>query len=125
MPFEDFEDFKLDPVTGGLVLDASGNVESVSGAERVRQQLEARLDIQRRSWYRDQDVGVDYLGRVTTKPFLEDEARAEFVRESLACPGVTRVDSVVFTLDLTSRSLTVRVDATTDEQESITAEVGA
>lgn len=121
------EDLYIDPVTGDLAMDASGNILWCEGAVRVGQQARARLDMQRGSWFRDLRVGVRWREKIFAKGATDVEIAAEITRELLAVPDIARVDDITITRepgsggDLLSISFTAVTSSGVSIGETITA----
>lgn len=108
------EDWHIDPDTNDVAMDDAGNLLWAEGAERIRSQCQARLEIQRESWFRDMSVGVDWLDKVFGKS-SDTVVQAEIVRELTAVPGVAKVDAVELALDSTRQTLSIIWFATTND----------
>lgn len=66
-------------------------------------------------WKLDTRVGIDFFGRILgRKGVTEDEVSNEFRRALASIPGVTQIDSVLTTIDKSTRKGTVTYRVTTD-----------
>lgn len=79
---------KLDPVTWDLVLDAAGNIATVSDAERIAQDVACALRTNLGECIYDTTLGIryfqDFLGHAPNPSLF----KAAAVQASLSVPGV-------------------------------------
>lgn len=95
------KDFKIDLTTGNLVIE-NGDFVMVEDEEEIIQSLFIRLNLMIETWFLDNLLGVDYLGKVFLKDTKENRetAQGEIRRVILETVGVTGLKS--FKMELTS-----------------------
>lgn len=90
-----FEDFEIDPETGDMVIDSSGDFSRVSGDRWLAQEILFRLKTTKGDFTLEPDTGADleqFIGKPnTTTTHKEIEA---VVYNALQIPGVLTVPSV-------------------------------
>lgn len=129
-------DFFLDPVTWDIVIDESGHVRLVEGAELVAQRMRVRLMAQRRGAHPDdptvtvdgehdvdQSLGLDWHGRILVRNPNIAAIRADVAALAASTPGVRAVRRVDVTVDSVARRARIHIEATTDDGAPITVEV--
>lgn len=112
-------DIALDPLTGDLRL--SGDALSlVVDADYVAQVLVIRLKHFRNEWFRDQNAGTDWYGRVLGKS-SDLSRRAELRARILSTPYVRALTRLDMSLDPRTRTLTVDFEVQLDDGEPLEA----
>ena len=112
-----------------LGLDGDGDLPAegvvpVIGIDAVIQDVRSRLRLLLGEWFLDPTVGVPYRQRILGKGATEATVRAEIRRAIEASDSISTVDQLDFTLDRTTRHLTVTFHAITTEGESLDSTVG-
>ena len=104
-------DFRLDAITGDLVLDENGDLQVISGAEGVASDIASRLQTFAGEVFLDLGIGLPYFEEILGKhPFPRIE---EIFRNAiLETPGVAGLES--FSVTKTGRALAVSFRASTD-----------
>ncbi len=110
-------DLKL--ATDGDLDVTSGTVELVDGADATAQQLLIRLRIFLGEWFLDARVGMPYFQRVLGQKFRENLLTPIFTKAILGVPQVASVDSFAFTLDRSSRALSLSFKVRTNSDEEL------
>lgn len=104
-------DFKF---SGGTLPLLNGDFVLVDGAERVRQQIEIRLNLWRGEWFLDSDFGTPYTSEVLGKGVNPEAAVSAIKREVLAVDGVTSIESLTYSVAKETRKLSLSFAARTD-----------
>jgi hypothetical protein len=100
---------------GGNELDLSGGQPRfVSGADEVRQAIQARLSLVQGEWFLDPTAGMDLFGHVLVKNPNLALVKREIRTIILATAHVTGIVSLDLSLDRASRQLSATFVATTD-----------
>ncbi len=106
-------DKALDPLTGNLVMDGSGDQVYLRSIEAIASDLKSNWQFFKRDWYLDLNKGIDYWGVIFAKGSSLDACEDEYRREALATAGVASID-LVLTRE-SGRRLSVRGVVTIDE----------
>lgn len=116
-------DIAIDPVTGDILLDASGDVAVVTGRDAIAQHVRVRLQFILGEWHLDTREGVPWFEQIwVANPNIA--AITELFRRTIAeTPGVASVRSLVLDFDRETRTLTVSAsEVVTTDGESLTAD---
>lgn len=103
-------DFKV--VNGKWVFEG-GNIQTVDGAERVRQQLEFRLSLWRGEWFLDGEFGTPYRQNILGKYLTLNAAISAIRKQILSVEGVSSITNFDYTFDKRQRKLSVDFEVTT------------
>lgn len=104
-------DFRL---TDNKIVFTNGLLQFVDGAERVRQQIEFRLNLWRGGWFLDSEFGTPYLQDVLGKQVTLNGALSAIRAEILAVDGVTGIVEFSYKFDRENRKLSIDFTANTD-----------
>lgn len=115
-------DFKIDPLTGDLALDDTGDLVVLTGRDAIAQHIRVRLQFVLGEWHLDQREGIPYFEQIwVTNPDLV--AIEELFRRAIAqTPGVASVRTLSLTHDTQARTLSMSVLAVTTDGEEITSD---
>lgn len=117
----DILDFKIDPVTGDLVITT--DLQLSSGLSGVVQAVRTRMLTFKGEIFYDLEEGIPYLARegipqedalLGMKPFNEVKARKELRDCILATPGIVELLSLQLILNKSTRGLSVTWQARTE-----------
>lgn len=104
-------DFRL---TDNKVVFTNGLLQYVDGAERVRQQVEFRLNLWRGEWFLDSQFGTPYLQDILGKQVTLNGALSAIRTEILAVEGVTGIVEFTYNFDRAERKLSIEFTANTE-----------
>lgn len=104
-------DFRL---TDNKIVFTNGLLQFVDGAERVRQQIEFRLNLWEGEWFLDSEFGTPYLQDVLGKQVTLNGALSAIRAEILAVDGVTGIVEFSYKFDRENRKLSIDFTANTD-----------
>lgn len=104
-------DFRLND---NKIVFTNGLLQFVDGAERVRQQIEFRLNLWRGEWFLDSEFGTPYLQDVLGKQVTLNGALSAIRAEILAVDGVTGIVEFSYKFDRENRKLSIDFTANTD-----------
>lgn len=108
----DLIDIKIE--NGRWVLDASGDVVFIRGAERVRQQLEFHMSLWAGEWFLDTSAGVPYnpqiLGKLGGSALTLDAVIGILRDQMLSVDGVLSITDFQYTFDPAERFLRVNAE---------------
>lgn len=106
---------------GDLDLDASGDIQTVTGRDAIAQHALIRCRFFLGEWFLDEREGVPYYERIlVANPNLPDVEEA-FRRTIAETPGMASVRSLSLDFDRSTRSIAIEVEAVTTEGELITS----
>lgn len=111
-------DLALDPATGDLLIQF-GDAVIVRGAEAVAQDWERRLTLFKGEWKHDRRVGIDFQNLIFDAKPSDTLLRHIFEQVTRETGGIKSVDRLEFSLDRTTRELTVSAQVTADNDETI------
>ena len=132
---DSLNDANLDPGTGvamdlllgddGDLAFSNGDVVLVRGDAGVRQEARIRLSFRLGEWFLDLTAGIDFPGRVFTKPANPVGAQSAFRAELRKTTRVRTVRDVLLDFSGADRRLTVSFNAATVDGTTVagTAEV--
>lgn len=103
-------DFKIED---NKIVFKDGDLQYVDGAERVKQQLEFRLNLWRGEWFLDSEFGTPYLQSVLGKSITLNGALSAVRTEILSVDGVTGIVEFDCKFDRQQRTLTIEFTAST------------
>lgn len=105
-------DWKLDS-TGDLDIE-DGDIAFVTGADAIAQHCSIRLKTFLGEYWLNQNIGIDYFGKILIKNPNMAVVQSLFRRTILGTPGVISLLSFSVSLDKTTRALSVtfRADST-------------
>jgi len=89
----------------------------------LAQRLRVRLGTFKGELYTDSDYGIDYYGVVFSKTFNQQAVDLAFRTEILKEEGVSYIDSITYSVNNTTRTLSVTfivIEETTDEAVEVT-----
>ncbi|HBL8926457.1 TPA: hypothetical protein LTW74_001380 [Enterobacter hormaechei] len=104
-------DFRL---TDNKVVFTNGLLQYVDGAERVRQQVEFRLNLWRGEWFLDSQFGTPYLQDVLGKQVTLNGALSAIRAEILAVEGVNGIVEFTYNFERAERNLSIDFTANTE-----------
>lgn len=104
-------DKKLDPLTGDLQLDDTGDQVFTTGVDGIAADLKSNWLFFKGEYFLNLLKGIDYWGVIFAKGSTLQDCEEEYRREALATPGVAAIDLV---LTKTGRQLGVAAVVTTD-----------
>lgn len=105
-------DFRIDPETHDLVIGDSGDLEFVTGYERVVQQCRIRLRFFRGEWIYDGLEGMPYYEQVLAVKPLQLAVLVRAVTQALlGVPGMRSVTEVLLDFDPATRNARVTFQA--------------
>lgn len=102
-------DLALDS-TDNLTLDANQELSLVTEGSEVAQAVKIALRAWRGEYFLDLGFGVNYLGKIFTKPFNQNEAQREIRRVLRDIEGVRSVKDIAITYDFDTRQLACTID---------------
>lgn len=104
----------LNMTTGDLLL-INGRFSFTNGLPGIEQDLVIRLRLFLNEWFLNLDAGVDWWGYLGEKFTADKEAalHGEIRRVVLETPGVYSITQLSFSLDSTTRSMSIAVTAAT------------
>lgn len=115
-------DIKASAVTGDIELDASGDLQWITGAEAIAQHARIRLRFFLGEWFLNENEGFPYWERVLVH-HPDVVALTEAYRRTVAeTPGMASVEKCELTFDRQSRTLTADIEATTTDGTRLTSE---
>lgn len=98
----------------GEVTVIGGEFLWVDGAERVRQQLDFRLNLWRGEWFLDSEFGTPYVQQILGKPESVNAALNAIKTQILDVDGVNAISSFTYQFDKPSRALNIQFTAVTE-----------
>lgn len=101
-------------IADNKVLFTNGLLQYVDGAERVRQQVEFRLNLWRGEWFLDSQFGTPYLQDVLGKQVTLNGALSAIRTEILAVEGVAGIVEFSYNFDRAERKLSIEFTANTE-----------
>lgn len=110
----DPRDLAVDPDTGELLFDETGDLVFVSGVASVRQDLESRLALVRGEWFLDEAAGIPLFEDVLKKAPALATVEAAYRSAIMATEGVRSILSFAMKLDRASRRLAITFSVDTD-----------
>jgi hypothetical protein len=106
-------DLKIDPETGDLALDDTGDVATVTGADAIAQHIRVRLGFVRGEWFLNTREGVPYFEEIWVKGADLARVKRVLLDAIVKTPGV--VACPVFALtDLGGRRWSLSFEAVAD-----------
>lgn len=105
--------FKLDPVTGDLMI-AAGNLVLIGDGPAVAQAVGCALRMFLGEWFLDTSRGVPWFQRVLVKSPSANVLRSVFLDVILGVQGVAKVTQLNLQYSKTTRTLSVAWAAITD-----------
>lgn len=93
----------------------AGDYALADGAQAVKQGIECRLRLFRGEYWLDEQLGVDWLGRILVRSPDALVVKAELSRAILSTPDVTRVSSTAYAEDRPARRATASFEAASTE----------
>lgn len=116
-------DLAIDPTTGDLAFDSTGNVYTVTGRDAIAQHMRVRLQFFLGEWHLDEREGVPWFEQILVANPQLDEITELFRRTIAETPGVSSVRELRIDFDRASRTLSVTsAKVVTTDGSSITAE---
>lgn len=97
-----------------IIVFQNGNITYVNGVDRVRQQIEFRLNLWKNEWFLDSEFGTPYLQDVLGKQVTLNGALSAIRAEILAVDGVTGIVEFSYKFDRENRKLSIDFTANTD-----------
>ncbi|MGX5036269.1 hypothetical protein ACWKX2_11585 [Enterobacter hormaechei] len=101
-------------IADNKVVFTNGLLQYVDGAERVRQQVEFRLNLWRGEWFLDSQFGTPYLQDVLGKQVTLNGALSAIRTEILAVEGVNGIVEFTYNFDRAERKLSIEFTANTE-----------
>jgi hypothetical protein len=95
---------------------SSGGAELASGVDAIKQHLRLRFSMIRGEWFRDATVGTPWFEKIFVKNPDLAVLRALFRRIALGTPGVDKLNELVLDYTASTRTLTVRMVAFSNDQ---------
>ena len=101
-------DFMIDPITGDMALDASGQI-TLTATEEVAtlQRLRIKFQFFKGEWFLDKRQGTPWYQRILIKGSSERVNRSIFRQIIEGDPGVARLVSLRYSLNRATRRLTL------------------
>lgn len=110
----DPRDFAVDPDTGELLFDETGDIVFVSGVAAVRQELDSNLSLVRGEWFLDASAGIPLFEDVLKKAPSLATVEAAYRAAIMATEGVRSILSFSLKLDRRLRRLLITFSVDTD-----------
>lgn len=110
----DLDTNDLDVVNGDLYL--------VTGSDAIAQDWQQCLQMWLGEWFLDTTQGIPYRQQILIKNPNIDLVQADLVNASLNVPGITEITSFNYTYDSGNRGLSVTMNATDSNGQTITAQ---
>ncbi|HCM9354148.1 TPA: hypothetical protein N5L54_003079 [Enterobacter kobei] len=101
-------------IADNKVVFTNGLLQYVDGAERVRQQVDFRLNLWRGEWFLDGQFGTPYLQDVLGKQVTLNGALSAIRTEILAVEGVNGIVEFTYNFDRAERKLSIEFTANTE-----------
>lgn len=112
-------DWALDPITGDLATDETGDALFNSGADGIASDIDCALKAWQGEWDDDTSVGFPWLQDVLGKKYDSALVRRDIQKLVMARPGVQSLVSYSGTYDNVARELDVAFVAACDTGELI------
>lgn len=93
-----------------LTLDTNQEIALVSNGSEVAQACKIALRAWKGEYFLDLGFGVDYLGKIFTKPFNKNEASREIRRVLKEIEGVRSVKDISITFTFETRQADFEID---------------
>lgn len=107
--------FALD--NNGDILIANNEIQMVDGDELIRQTVERILKTNKGEWVFDWDEGIDF-SNVLGKNITEDMVRSEIENGLAQVDESLNISDFVMTVNRSTRQMTVKFTATSQEQDT-------
>lgn len=104
-------DIKID--TDGFLLFDETDFETVTDKESIAQAITIRLQIWRGEYFRNINMGLDYMNEVFKKGYDSDTLKSKIMIEILAVEGVTKVEGI--SVEIVNNSGTITIDQITTD----------
>lgn len=98
-------DIKID--TDGFLLFDETDFETVTDKESIAQAISIRLQIWRGEYFRNINMGLDYMNEVFKKGYDKDMLKSKIMIECLAVKGVKKVSGISIEISNNAGTITI------------------